>query len=122
MFVSMDHSVGLFMRISNCMFSFERAIDLLQKVFLHLRAIVRSGKLSICTGKLSIYAGKLSNTSSISMCLQESDLVCVKIQKPACPWELYISRELHDRLSFMDDDLERDIVSTMTSTDLAREI
>ena len=43
--------------------------------------------------------------------LEESSLVCVKIQRPACPWELYICKELRERMSCMDSDIERDIVS-----------
>ncbi|XP_067943218.1 mitotic checkpoint serine/threonine-protein kinase BUB1-like [Watersipora subatra] len=41
----------------------------------------------------------------------KSHPVCIKMQKPACPWELYICRELRERMQCMDDDLDRDILT-----------
>lgn len=44
--------------------------------------------------------------------LAEADYVCLKMQQPACRWELYITRELMDRLIHMEDDvLKRGVVS-----------
>ena len=55
-----------------------------------------------------IFTGKFNATQ-----YSESDEVCVKVQKPACPWELYICRELRERLLYLDDDVNRDIVSVL---------
>ena len=54
-----------------------------------------------------LFTGKFNATQ-----YSESDEVCVKVQKPACPWELYICRELRERLLYLDDDVNRDIVSS----------
>lgn len=35
--------------------------------------------------------------------LNVADEVCLKVQVPACPWELYICREVHDRLAVIED-------------------
>jgi len=63
---------------------------------------------------MSLYAGKFSMCNTLdSTAFSESDDVCVKAQKPSCPWELYVCKELRQRVSCMDEDIERDIGSKL---------
>jgi len=55
-------------------------------------------------------SGMLSCTASNVPMLSDMSEVCVKAQSPACPWEVYICRELSHRLSNLDDWFERDLV------------
>ncbi|KAF6026754.1 hypothetical protein EB796_014937 [Bugula neritina] len=71
------------------------------------KAIVTSADRSTSLGKFS-----MCNTLD-STAFSESDDVCVKAQKPSCPWELYVCKELRQRVSCMDEDIERDIGSKL---------